>query len=149
MQNSSSYEPMYLLYQSCTSHVIASSCTRKYILKKIIAWWVLLGLIRFLFQYFQISLHFKLMYWLYNHAHVYIVQLRIYYALSCTGRIYLCNTYSGFIKIKFWIHQYHDHIFPSRIHGDMNILPLFIFKKIGKIFIPPSVVLGFPWNRYR
>ena len=30
----------------------------------------------------------------------------------------------------------------------MNILPWFIFNKTGKIFIPPSVRLGFTLNRY-
>ncbi len=30
----------------------------------------------------------------------------------------------------------------------MNISPVFILHKTGKIFIPPSVLLGFTWNWY-
>ena len=63
-------------------------------------------------------------------------------------RLKLHDQYRGLLKIKIWIYQYQDHIFLRRNHGDMNILPWFIFNKTGKIFIPPSVRLGFTWNRY-
>ena len=33
--------------------------------------------------------------------------------------------------------QYQDYIFLSKTYEDMNILPMFIFKKTDKIFIPP------------